>query len=232
MNNNPLVSVIIPVKNGELYLAVAIDSVKKQTYSNYELIVVDDRSTDRSASIAQSYKDIKYILGIGKGSGASYNAGIDAANGELITFLDYDDFWTENKLTVQVNYLNQYPEVQYVIAKMRCFLQSGCSIPLGFRKELLEQDTVSYIPGTLMVRKSLLESIGKFNSEIVIASDVDWFAKVKDAKIQMGIIPEVLLHKRVHGQNISSNIANNNKELLRVLRQSINRKKTINNQKI
>ncbi|NEP90071.1 MAG: glycosyltransferase family 2 protein [Okeania sp. SIO2C2] len=82
--------------------------------------------------MVQSYKDIKYILG--KGSGASYNAGIDAGNGELITFLDYDDFWKKNKLTVQLNYLYQHPEIEYVIAKMRYFLEPGCNIPPGCRE--------------------------------------------------------------------------------------------------
>lgn len=225
MNPNTLVSVIIPVKNGERYLGTAIESVKKQTYTNYELIIVDDQSTDQSASIAKSYPNIKYILGIGKGSAAAYNTGIDAAKGELITFLDYDDFWTENKLMIQVNYLNEYPEVQYVIAKMKSFLEPGCSIPLGFRQELLDQDAIAPIPGTLVARKTLFDTIGKFNPNLNTAEDVDWFARCQDAKIKMSIINEVLLYKRVHGSNLSLNTTNNNQNLLKVLRSSIQRKR-------
>ena len=232
MNNNPLVSIIMPVKNGERYLAVAIDSVKKQTYSNYELIIVDDQSTDKTASIIQSYTNtnIHYILGKGQGSGAAYNTGINAANGELIAFLDYDDFWTENKLTIQVNYLNQHPEIEYVIAKMKSFLEPGCSIPSGFREQLLEQDAIAPIPGTLVARKKLFETIGKFNSNLNTAEDVDWFARCQDAKIKMSIIDEVLLYKRVHSSNLSLNTTNNNQNLLKALRSSIQRKRQLQNQ--
>ncbi|MBE9125524.1 MULTISPECIES: glycosyltransferase family 2 protein [unclassified Coleofasciculus] len=224
--NSPLVSVIIPVNNGEPYLANAIESVLSQTYSLYEIIIVDDRSTDNTELIAKSYPQVRYIRAKGQGSAAAYNSGIEAAKGELIAFLDHDDFWTTDKLTVQVNYLISHPDIQYTIAKMKSFLEPGCEMPAGFRKELLEKAAVAPIPGTLVVRKPLFEVIGTFNHDLTTAEDVDWFARAKDAGIPMAVVAQVLLCKRIHTSNLSLNSTNNNQNLLKVLRQSIKRQRT------
>jgi glycosyltransferase involved in cell wall biosynthesis len=223
------VTVIMPVYNGEKFIAEAIKSVINQQYHNLEILVIDDGSTDKTAEVVAQFKDeIQYIYQKNSGPAFARNQGINAAKGELIAFLDCDDLWTENKLTVQVNYLSQHPEIQYVIAKMSSFLEPGDTIPPGFRQELLEKDAVAPIPSTLVVRKSLFDTIGKFNPNLNIADDVDWFARCQDAKIQMSIIDEVLLYKRVHSSNLSLNATNNNQNLLKVLRNSIQRKRQQN----
>ncbi|MBD2539477.1 glycosyltransferase [Coleofasciculus sp. FACHB-SPT36] len=221
----PLVSVIIAVKNGEHRLADAIESVLSQTYKDYEIIVVDGKSTDNTEKFAKSYERVRYIWQAGQGLADAWNLGIEAAKGEFIAFLDHDDVWTPNKLSLQVDYLINNPTIQYAIAKFRFILEPECPIPLGFKKDLLDKDIVGPIPGTLIVRKSLLNSIGKFNTDLVIASDVDWFARAKDENIPMAVIPEVFLYKRVHTQNLSSNAEINNQELLQILKQSVNRQR-------
>ncbi|MBD2182998.1 glycosyltransferase [Aerosakkonema funiforme] len=225
IENSLLVSVIIAVKNGERRLGEAIESILSQTYKEYEILVVDGQSTDNTEKIAKSYDRVRYIRQTGKGLADAWNLGIEAAKGELIAFLDSDDLWTPNKLSLQVDYLVNHPLIQYAIGKFRFILEPGCPIPIGFKKELLDKDIVGPIPGTLIVRKSLLNSIGKFNTDLVIASDVDWFARVKDENIPMIVIPEVLLYKRVHTENLSSNAEKNNQELLQLLKQSINRQR-------
>jgi glycosyltransferase involved in cell wall biosynthesis len=227
MNKLSLVSVIIAVKNGELRLGEAIQSILNQTYDNLEIIVIDGQSSDNTANIARSYPKVRHILQNGQGLADAWNCGIESAKGEFIAFLDHDDLWTDNKLDIQINYLINNPTIQYIIAKFRFILESGASIPIGFKKELLDKDMVGLIPGTLIVRKDIFNFIGKFNTDLVIASDVDWFARVKDENIPMAMIPEVLLHKRVHGNNLSSNAEVNNKELLQILRQSINRQRNL-----
>lgn len=117
----PLVSVIMAVKNGERFLAEAIESVLSQTYEPYEIIVVDGQSTDRTEKIAKSYKPVRYIRQTGKGVADAYNVGIDAARGEFVAFLSHDDLWAPNKLSVQVDYLIGQPEIQYTVAKAKFF---------------------------------------------------------------------------------------------------------------
>ena len=201
--SNHLVSVIIIVKNGERFLASAIDSVLKQDYRPLDIIVLDGHSTDKTQVIARSYPDVRYLQQQKTGVSDAYNLGINCANGTLVAFLSHDDFWAPDKLTIQVDYLLENPEVQYTIAKFIYFLEPGTISPAGFRKELLKGEHVGRIMETLVARKSVFEKVGKFDTGLNIAGDVDWYSRANDLQIPMAIIPRVLLHKRIHGRNIS-----------------------------
>jgi len=224
-SENPLVSVILAVKNGERYLEEAIESVRRSTYRPIEIILVDGRSTDDTARIAGSFNEIRYILQKEDGVADAYNIGIDEARGEFVAFISCDDIWDADKLKLQIGHLLAHPEIEYVIAKVEFFLQKGCVIPAGFRRELLDSPRVAYIMETLAARKRLFKRIGKFDTSYPIAEDVDWYSRAKDMNIPMALIPEVLVYKRVHDKNISCNTVLNNQQLLRALKQSLDRKK-------
>lgn len=222
------VSVIIPVKNGERFLASALDSVVAQTYRHYEIIVVDGQSADRTAEIAKSYEAVRYICQTSHGLSHAYNIGTDAARGEFVAFLAHDDIWTPDKLSVQVDYLMNHPDIQYTISRVKFFLEPGFPVPPGFRKELLENDHVGRILETLVARKSLFDVIGKFDPEVAISMDVDWFVRANDRDVSMAILPQVLLYRRVHDANTSLQVEINNQryneEMLKLLRRSVRRK--------
>jgi glycosyltransferase involved in cell wall biosynthesis len=221
--NMPLVSVIIPVKNGEKYLRSAIESVLKTNYSPLEILVVDGKSVDRTPEIIRSFKSVRHICQEGKGLADAWNLGIREAKGEMIAFVESDDYWAPEKLKLQVACLLENPGIQYTISRFKFFLEPGCSVPVGFKKELLEGDQVGRIPGTLLARRALFDVVGFFNNDLSIAADVDWFVRAKDKDVKFAIIPEVLLYKRVHESNLSSNAETNNRELLSLLRKSIAR---------
>ncbi|MFE1744117.1 glycosyltransferase [Coleofasciculus sp. H7-2] len=223
--NLPLVSVIIVVKNGERYLTRAIESILAQTYEPYEIIVVDGQSIDNTENIAKSFQQVRYVRQTTQGIADAYNQGIDSARGEFIAFLSHDDTWTPNKLSTQVSYMIQHPEIQYTVAKVKFFLEEGHSIPPGFRPELLEGEHIGCIMETLVARKTLFEAIGKLNPEFTVAEDVDWFSRAKDNNISMTVMAEVLLHKHIHNTNLSLNSAVNNQNLLKIMKQSIERKR-------
>lgn len=108
INNGELVSIIMPCYNSGFFIAASIESVLKQTYNNFELIIIDDLSTDESISIINSFNDprIKFIqLSENGGAGISRNKGIEMAQGRFIAFLDSDDLWRPNKLEVQINFM-------------------------------------------------------------------------------------------------------------------------------
>ena len=105
MENSPLVSTIIPVFNGERLLPEALDSVFRQDYRPIEVIVVDDGSTDGTSLVARSCPEVRYLYQSNQGLGAARNAGIAAACGEFIAFLDADDIWLPRKLSSQMNFL-------------------------------------------------------------------------------------------------------------------------------
>ncbi len=222
---NPLVSVIIIVKNGESFLASAIDSVLAQDYHPLEIVILDGNSTDKTAEIAQSYSLVRYIKQQKIGVSDAYNVAIDNVNGNLVAFLSHDDLWSTDKLNTQVKYMLHHPEIQYTIAKVKYFLEPGSLPQVGFRKELLEGIHVGRIMETLVAWKSVFERVGKFNTELSTAEDMDWYSRASDLQIPMAVIPKVLLHKRIHGRNISLNVDENNRNVLKALRQSVQRKK-------
>jgi glycosyltransferase involved in cell wall biosynthesis len=108
-----LVSVVMPVFNGQKYIGAALESVLKQTYPHLEVLVVDDGSTDGSAAIAASYGSrVRVIRQRNQGSAAARNAGIGAASGDLVALLDADDAWVNSKLDKQIKYLNGFPRAR------------------------------------------------------------------------------------------------------------------------
>jgi glycosyltransferase involved in cell wall biosynthesis len=222
--SEPLVSVIIAVKNGERFLPSAIESVLEQHYRPIEMIVVDGQSVDGTARIARRFKEVRYIYQKSGGVADAYNIGIDAARGELVAFLSHDDVWTRGKLAIQVKYLKDHPEIQYTVGKVRFFLENGQPIPHGFRRHLLRDEHVGHIMETFMARKSLFDWVGKFNPALTSAEDVDWFGRANDQGVPMVVIPQVLLHKRVHENNLSLTSSANNRNLLKAVKNSIDRK--------
>jgi glycosyltransferase involved in cell wall biosynthesis len=224
----PLVSVIMPVFNGEKYLSEAIESVLTQLYSPLELIVVDDGSTDGSASIVRSHEDVRYIYEPNKGVAVARNTGLTAARGEFIAFLDADDIWPPQKLQIQVEYLLDHPSVRYTISKIKNFIEPGCNIDSKILQSILENDQIGM--ATIVARKNIFDQIGYFNPCYQVGEDFEWFTRAKDAGISMVILPEVLLQRRIHNFNISlTQIQACKTNRLQAIKESLNRKKRIVN---
>ena len=227
----PLVSVIMIVRNGEKYLAQALESVLAQDYRPIEILVVDGRSTDATADIARSYQGVRYILQETLGISNAYNLGIECSGGDFIAFLSHDDLWTPNKLSIQVGTMRSRPEIQYTVAKALFFLESGCQCPPGFRAELIGQERTAWIMETLVARRSVFDAVGGLDPAYKTAEDVDWFARAKDAGIPMAEIDQVLLHKRVHDENVSVNAPDNTRLLLQAMKRKIERKRSSKHEK-
>jgi glycosyltransferase involved in cell wall biosynthesis len=224
MSESPLVSVVVPVENGERYLGQAIASIFAQEYAPFQVIVVDGRSVDRTRQIAESFASVRYLRQPGHGVADAYNAGISTARGEFVAFLSHDDMWTPDKLRVQVNFLVAHPEIRYSIARVKFFLEPGCTPPQGFREELLEGDHVGYIMETLVARRDVFARVGLLDGRLPIGNDTDWFARAHDARVAMAALPNVLLKKRIHDANLSSDRSRAHQDLLTIIKDSIDRK--------
>jgi len=225
MGNNPLVSVIIPVYNGEHYLAQAIESILAQTYTPIEVIIIDDGSLDNSSYIARSFQEVRYYHQLNQGVAVARNTGIAVSHGEFIAFLDQDDIWTHDKLDVQIEYLLHHPETGGVLSKLRLFLEPGVHPPGWLKIDLLQKEQTGYCPSSLIVRKDVFTRIGVFDSAYTHTSDVDWIARAKDAGILLYILPHVLFHRRIHNANASGEIHIIHPELLKTLKKSIERQR-------
>jgi len=220
--NDPLVSVILPLHNGVRFLESAVNSVRAQTYSNWELIAVDDGSTDGSAGRAAAFPDVRLLRLDHGGVARARNAGVEAASGDLIAFIDQDDVWKPEKLELQVEYLQDHPNKGFVIGLQKMVLGAGVPRPCWLKPELLEAPQPGYLPSALLVRRSVFERIGFFNVDIETASDSDWFFRAKDAGIESGQLTRVLVERLIHRAN-HSHSRETTKDLLHVVRDSMRR---------
>jgi glycosyltransferase involved in cell wall biosynthesis len=226
VTGRPLVSVIVPVKNGERFLPDALGDVVAQTYENVEILVVDGRSTDRSAEIARSFPGVRVIEQPDDGLWQAWNLGLAEARGDLIAFLDSDDRWAPDKLEAQVTLLEQDAGLDYVITHAGFFLEPGKPRPPRFDPALLEGSHVANMPSAILARRSVFDVIGDFPTDFEIAGDIDWFARLKDSGLRRAVIDAPMVMKRVHDTNLSYFTgASMETEILRVLRESVARQR-------
>lgn len=116
--SRPLVSVIMPAYNTVRYINEAIDSVLSQDYPNKELIIIDDGSTDGTVEMIRNYgREVTLLQQKNQGSAVARNAGLDIAQGEYIAFLDSDDVWLPGKLSAQVEYMEQQPDIGMIYGR-------------------------------------------------------------------------------------------------------------------
>jgi glycosyltransferase involved in cell wall biosynthesis len=216
-----LVSVVIAVYNGEKYLAEAIESALAQTYRPIELIVVDDGSTDRSADIACSYEEVRYIYQPNQGLAKARNRGLAAFQGAFISFLDADDIWMPEKLSVQAEHLTTHPHVGLVVCRIQNFLDPELTLPPGVTSHPLEREQINF--PAMLVRGELFDQVGGFDPSYKLMSDFDWVVRAKDVGITMVILPEVLMHKRIHEANMSHQSKARQETLIRLVKASIGR---------
>ena len=220
----PLVSVILPAYQGERFLAEAIDSALGQDYPHVEVIVVDDGSTDASADIARA-RGVRLIEQANLGVSAARNTGLAAARGDLIAFLDQDDYFAPDKLTTQVACLTAEPELDFVLGGLRIVLKPGTPKPNWWDPAWDEAGAPGAQLGVLLARRELIDAIGGFDTRYEIAGDTDWLARAKDAGASWRRLPQVAVYYRLHNTNASYDIDLLRAELLRVLRASVVRRR-------
>ena len=219
----PLVSVIVAVKNGGIFIDQAIQSVFLQRYDPIQFLVIDGKSTDNTVQVVKKYKSIDIIIQDQLGLATARNCGINAARGSLIAFLDYDDIWLPGKLKTQVGYLLEHPNIKATLTKM-CVSVSQHTTYMNLESNVDREIRVGYTPGTLVARKEVFQEIGLFDQQFSIGCDSDWFARAIDGELPMAILPQVFLHKRLHGNNLSMQKDLYKQETLRYLKNSIYRK--------
>lgn len=197
----PRVSVIIPVYNGERFLAGALENVFAQNYHPLEVIVVDDGSTDDSATLAATYgAQIRYTYQPNAGPAAARNTGLALATGELITFLDVDDRWPPGKLQAQLQYLLQNPALHLVwgyTQTMRLVAERPSE------PDLIAPPSLLPLVGSILFRKEVLLAAGVFDPQLRMSEDVDWFMRIREANVPLQVVSAVALFYRLHETNMT-----------------------------
>ena len=223
---HPLVTAIVPVYNGERFIAATLESVFAQDYRPLEVIVVDDGSTDGTAAAVRSFDGVHYLRQTNQGPSGARNTGIAGAAGEFLAFLDADDRWLAGKLRVQIGHHLAHPDIGYSITKQRIVLDAGAAPPAWLPERLRDHDHVGYFPSTLVARASAFAAVGPFNPEFRTGEGVEWFSRAQDHGMPMAIIEKTLLEKRVHDSNLSHQLAPTRTAVLSALKASIDRKRS------
>jgi glycosyltransferase involved in cell wall biosynthesis len=199
---HPLVSVIIPVRNGAHFLADAIASIKAQDYEPIEVVVVDDGSTDDvESALTGAALNLRYIRQALSGPSAARNRGIREAQGELIAFLDADDLWPPgNLLLLLAEMLNDRScDVVHGYAQLlRHISDSGTYEFVGNPLEVFHD----YLGGALY-RRSAFEKVGLLDETLAYFEDVDWFYRARDEGLVVSRLPLVSLYVRRHEANLT-----------------------------
>lgn len=208
----PEVSVVIPTYNSAHFLGEALQSVFDQTFKDYELIVVDDGSTDETKQIVAEYGDkIKYIFQENSGPASAKNNGIRNSVGKYIAFLDADDLWLPTKLEKQVKTFQQSPELAMIFTEHSVFNDRGIYLALiGKRKRLIKGDIARNIflhngvaTPTVIVRKEIFNKIGLFEEDLYMAEDDNMWVRIA-ANFDVELIDEPLAKYRIHSRSMTA----------------------------
>ncbi len=176
----PRVSVVIPTHNRKAFVLEAVDSVLAQTYEDYELIVVDDGSTDGTGEALERYKErLRYLYQENQGVSVARNHGLEHACGEFIAFLDSDDLWLPKKLALQVAFMDEHPEAQICYSD-EVWIRRGVRVNPKKRHAKYSGWIYPYClplciisPSSAFMRRGLFEQIGSFDPGLPVCEDYD-----------------------------------------------------------
>ncbi|WP_299824562.1 glycosyltransferase family A protein [uncultured Pontibacter sp.] len=232
------VSIVMPAYNAANTIAESIESVLRQSYQNWELIIVNDCSKDNTVQIINRYiaqhDNIKLIdLEVNQGPCLARNIGIKCATGDYICFLDSDDLWHPSKLELQTSFHHQHP---YKISHTNFIFFNGNGIvrrpwknliQLGMKKsgKLLDQLYQENVVGilTVMVKRDILLDLGGFDPEIPALEDYDLWIRIAEAGYEYGYIDKKLADYRVVNGSLSNSPSKYKRVFKKFIRKHINK---------
>jgi glycosyltransferase involved in cell wall biosynthesis len=214
LSNDPTVSVVVPAYNAVRTLPAALESVALQTFRDFEIVVVDDGSTDATAEVARSLgaPNLRVVSQINAGHAAARNTGIQTARGRYVAFLDADDLWLPDKLARQLAELRARPGVRAlqtgaarVDDGLNMLWDEPCRDSRDALWETLCFQNMPALMSTLMVDKSLLQEVGGFDATLVILQD--WDLAIRLARVgQLHSMTDVLSGYRFHPGSQSADV--------------------------
>ena len=190
----PRVSVVVPVRDGARYLAAALESLRAQDEAPFEVVVADDGSSDESAAIARA-AGARVVAGPFGGAAAARNAGVAAANGDVLGFLDHDDLWEKDALRGRLDALVRAPAVEVVLGLTQRVREEGTAlVPLG-------PPAPEMSLGAALVTRAAFARVGPFDAARRFDEDVDWFLRAREAAVPARLHPALVQVYRRHATN-------------------------------
>jgi glycosyltransferase involved in cell wall biosynthesis len=223
-----MVSCIVPVYNGERFLAEALDSVLGQGVADLEIVAVDDGSIDGTAEILSSYGDrLRVVRQPRAGVAAARNRGLAEATGELIAFQDCDDLWAPGKLERQLACFRDREDLDLCLGWVQNFwMEEVAHEEAGYQGSRFAEAVPGYSLPVALVRRSVFDRIGAFDPTLRVSEDNDWFLRARDGGLVEHVVPEVLLRRRLHMGNLTRKDLASREALLRNMKASLDRRRS------
>jgi glycosyltransferase involved in cell wall biosynthesis len=200
---NPTVTVLMAVYNGERFLRETLESVFAQDHESFEVVFVDDGSTDGTRELARSFP-VRYVYQENRGLPAARNTGLGLAQGNLVAFVDDDDLLPPSKLSVQACYLSEHPEIGCVLGRQEWIIEEDIEVPKLTRDPIFgELGGIQLV--SAMFRRAVLRELGGYDPTYRYAEDRDLFIRMREHGIEIAVLPDVVLLKRLHGSNMTMN---------------------------
>jgi len=224
----PAVSVIISTHNRREFVREAIESVLKQDFADYEIIVVDDGSTDGTEEALRASKDITYCYQENRGVSGARNQGLKIARGKFISFLDSDDLWTPKKLAIQTEVMEKKPEISVTYTD-EIWIRKGNRVnPKNKHRKysgsIFEKCLPLCIisPSSVMLRREIFDKVGAFDEGLPVCEDYDLWLRIA-ARFPIFFIDEKLIIKRGgHEGQLSHRFWGNDRFRVKALEKIIN----------
>jgi glycosyltransferase involved in cell wall biosynthesis len=196
------VSVVIPVFDGERYLAEAVESVLAQTRPVFEIIVVDDGSTDGSARVASRFGEtVQYCYQTHAGPAAARNRGIEMARGNFLAFLDADDVWVQEKMEKQLAAFEEDPALELVLGSVKEFFSPELDESVTRKLWANPNALRGYMIGAIVIRSDSFWRVGLLDTRWQISEFIDWYQRAHEAGLRERVLPEMVLWRRLHQTN-------------------------------
>jgi glycosyltransferase involved in cell wall biosynthesis len=217
-------SVVVPAFNHARYILEAIDSVLAQIPPYSEVIVVDDGSSDETASLAERIgPPVRVIRASHAGIGATINRGIDEARGTLIASIDADDRWLPGKMALQLAALDADPSLDVVFGYVRQFVSP--EVADSTRYDLTSQPMAGLVRGTMLIRREAWDRVGPMETDLILGEFISWYARAVDAGLTMRMLPDVVYERRVHGSNTVIRERDAQGDYIRVVKAALDRRR-------
>ena len=226
--SDPLISCVVPAFNSARYIGEALDSILAQTYRPLQVIVVDDGSTDATCDIAaQRGGDVRLLTQKDQGPAATRSAGVRAARGEFVAFLDADDLWHPEKLARQMARFRARPELDLCLCHVRPFYSDELDEERrAYDGHPRTGDLPGYATPALLARRTVFDSVGLFDPELWFADATEWFMRADRLDAVLEVLPDVLVYHRLHQANLTRRRSDASRaEFLRVVHDSLKRRR-------
>lgn len=227
--NKLAISTIVCVRNAAGTLMRALDSVFAQElppgFGPMEVIVIDGSSTDGSAELAAGRSGVRLLRQMGAGLASARNEAILAATAPFIAFCDADDHWTHGSLALRLSAFAANPLLGAVMGHIVLEPVVG-QLPSAAQQALIGVARPGFTPGAMVVRREVVERVGRFDETLRIGSDSEWLVRLKQSNAELIVLDDVVLSKGARSASLSGDVATYRRELLTVARRFIDKRRS------